>query len=521
MPITPNSDIYLLYVPIDSTQKNQIYFLSRTAQETYMNAQIKHTYSDYSYQRKDNIIRIDEHIDNLWDVNYVMYRNNAFGTRYFYAFITRMEYINDNRTDLYIETDVYQTWMLDCSLKDSFVVREHIKKADDAIGASMADEGLDTGEYIKMAVDTTSGMDALAVIVAVTEYYAGGAWNAIIGGMYAGVYSGLAYYAFFGSGLAGQVNAFISTYQGGHEAAIVTIFMIPADALPSGTVSGAQVPYDNLSGVSINKAVSYSTTQVGSYTPRNKKVLQYPYHFLHVTNLAGQSADFRFELTYDKSGTFNFSYRTNLAPGAKTLLIPKSGYKRTSSAADVNSEEGLTVQNYPMCAWLSDAWSNWIAQNAITVGVGLAGGTAALIAGAATGSAMAAFGGAASIAQQLSQMYKHAIEPDHAQGNLNGSTVNIAWGMQHFQFCEMAVTDEYARRLDEYFDMFGYKTNRVKIPNVSWRSNWNYVQTIDMNIHGDIPSDDMSKLKDIYNKGVTLWKNTSYIGDYSQTNNDG
>lgn len=518
MAFTPDTVLYLCFVPIDITQQNQLKFSSAALQEAYFATTVKHTYDNITYQRKDSTVLVASHIDSIWDANYCMYQNTNFGTKWFYAFIEKMEWVSDGTTRIYLKTDVYQTWMLDCTLMDSFIVREHI--ASDSIGASLVEESLDTGEYIKTAVTTASGMDTLAVILAVTEYTVDGGinWSDVQGGMYAGIYSGLAYWAFWGAGVTGAVNSFINDYQDGHEAAIVSIFMIPVDALPSGSTSGNQVPYDTLLGTSVTKAVTYSTTQLGSYTAKNKKLLQYPYHFLHVSNLAGQSADYRFELTYDKSGTFNFAYRTNIAPGAKTLLIPLSGYKRTTTALDNNSEEAITMQNYPMCAWLSDAWSNWIAQNALTVGVGLAGGVAALGAGIATGSGIAMAGGAASIANQMAQLYKHAIEPDHAQGNLNGSTVNIAWGLQHFQFCEMAVTPEYAARIDEYFEMFGYKTNRVKVPNVTGRPFWNYVQCIDVNILGDIPAEDMVQLKAIYNKGVTLWHSPYDVGDYSQNN---
>ena len=59
----------------------------------------------------------------------------------------------------------------------------------------------------------------------------------------------------------------------------------------------------------------------------------------------------------------------------------------------------------------------------------------------------------------------------------------------------------------------------VKIPNVTGRTNWNYVKTIDANILGDIPQEDMQKLKDIFNSGVTFWHNPNTFLDYSQSNN--
>ena len=72
--------------------------------------------------------------------------------------------------------------------------------------------------------------------------------------------------------------------------------------------------------------------------------------------------------------------------------------------------------------------------------------------------------------------------------------------------------------IDNYFSMFGYKTNKVKLPNLNNRTNWNYVKTINCNLLGDIPQTDMQELKELFNNGVTLWHNPSTFLDYSQNN---
>lgn len=66
---------------------------------------------------------------------------------------------------------------------------------------------------------------------------------------------------------------------------------------------------------------------------------------------------------------------------------------------------------------------------------------------------------------------------------------------------------------------FGYKTNRVKVPNITGRQNWNYVKTIDCNCDGDIPETDLNIIRTMFNNGVTMWHNPSKIYDYSQSNN--
>ena len=58
-----------------------------------------------------------------------------------------MRYVNDNRTDISIQTDVWQTWQFDLHFEDSFVEREMINVTDDIPGANLIVEGLETGEY--------------------------------------------------------------------------------------------------------------------------------------------------------------------------------------------------------------------------------------------------------------------------------------------------------------------------------------------------------------------------------------
>ena len=83
----------------------------------------------------------------------------------------------------------------------------------------------------------------------------------------------------------------------------------------------------------------------------------------------------------------------------------------------------------------------------------------------------------------------------------------------------MSIKKEYARIIDNYFSMFGYKINRVKVPNITGRSNWNYVKTINCNFDGNIPQTDLNIIRAMFNNGVTLWHNPSTIYDYSNSNN--
>ena len=121
--ITPQSDVYLLKVPLEIDNENQLTFANATAQHTYFNSLPKIGYDDFTYIRKDGVLRIPAVMDDILSYNYVMYRNDAYSSKWFYAYITGMEYVNDSVTDVSIATDTFQTWQFDLTYKRTFVER--------------------------------------------------------------------------------------------------------------------------------------------------------------------------------------------------------------------------------------------------------------------------------------------------------------------------------------------------------------------------------------------------------------
>ena len=119
----------------------------------------------------------------------------------------------------------------------------------------------------------------------------------------------------------------------------------------------------------------------------------------------------------------------------------------------------------------------------------------------------------------MGSIYEHSLIPDSVNGNVNSGDVNFTLGLTNIEFKRMSIKNEYAQKIDDYFSMFGYKVNSVKIPNITGRTNWNFVKTIDCNFDGDIPQTDLNIIKSMFNNGVTLWHNPSTMLDYSNNNN--
>ena len=84
------------------------------------------------------------------------------------------------------------------------------------------------------------------------------------------------------------------------------------------------------------------------------------------------------------------------------------------------------------------------------------------------------------------------------------------------------VNEEFARKIGDYFAMYGYKQNRLMRPNIRNRYYYNYIKTNGANIGGHgIPRDDLEALKQIFDNGVTIWhmdREGVAVGDYSMDN---
>lgn len=131
---TPNTAVHLCNVPLTLNSSNQFCPNGWTLnhQTDWFNQHTLHTVSDFTYQRKDNIIRVGINADQLRSegVNYCYYQNLHYGNKRFYCYITLIEFVNENCSHLHIKTDVFQTWLFDMKLNTTFVARQTVLNDD-------------------------------------------------------------------------------------------------------------------------------------------------------------------------------------------------------------------------------------------------------------------------------------------------------------------------------------------------------------------------------------------------------
>lgn len=553
MAITPSTTVYLIKAPLEYGDNNTLNFANATAQHNYFMSLPKIQAENFTYQRENSVIRCPAHIDDILQYNYVAYQNENYTDKWFYAFIVGMNYVNDNVTEISISTDSFQTWQFELEYKPCFVEREHVN--NDAVGVNTVPEGLELGGgYVEnnlmnvgpvySDIDWGSGYEyegkAYLIAFQVSELLESMYNIARRPQNYNGIYSGLYIIAVDN---AEDAETLIDGYAAeGKSEAIISCFLTFPHFFDAGYsvaigTKGYQVNrlYPAKVGNSYNlmrneiemTGGDFRFSNLDGYTPKNNKLKTYPYCYYLVDNNAGQTAIYKNELFDQTYHAPQFNIMGALGQGNSIKLVPVDYNGNAGGAAFGNYQHGIQAGKLPVCAWVSDYYLNWQTQNAVNM---IAGTTNAVIGGAASGAAGGPVGIAAgagvslltSTISNLAQMETAKLQPDTANGNVNVCDLNIGYfgsmvsGL--FTIKPVSIKYEFAQIIDNFFSMYGYKVNMVKVPNVTGRANWNYVKTVGCYIGGDIPQEDLNEIKAMFDSGITIWHNPNTFLDYSQNN---
>lgn len=571
--IVPNSEVYILKnVPLEPSFDHTIWFDSPEQQATaFTTYALAFYFNKVSYQRYPRpYITLDKTADDLFDCNYMMFRNTAYGTKWFYAFITQIEYISNTTSRIYYTIDPMQTYLFDVNVGECFVEREHAMT--DAIGDNLNPESFELGEYVydadyfpNLFLKTNYVICILATWKAT---YEGNKWvikdssTGGVGGVDSGIYTGLTknlfeYDLYNPRACVENANAVITEATKANKAdGIVSITMYPKFFMNwsiTGDLATGLVPH------TVDSIPAFTGTFDG-YKPKNNKLYTAPFCGIYVDNLQGNAANYAYEYFENRKPKFNIVGVVN--GNLECASIPLN-YK----GLPTNFQESLLMGGFPQCAWNVDTFKAWIAQNKYAIaagvantaidtvkqaalaatGVGMAGevaGMSAAMTGAGSAQTIQAVGQYANAYQNaqnvsyntqgdilnktinlVAQVKTASTQPNHARGQ-QSSSVFCAMGYQGFHYMPYRIQGQFARIIDDFFSMFGYKTNRLKIPNRNGRKSWNYVKTCGCTLTGSAPADVIAALVQIYDRGITFWRCIDLfagnpftrVGDYTLDN---
>ena len=542
--INPQSRIYLVKTKLETDYENTYKFTSLEAQTNYFNSLIEAgaTFTNYTYVRKDKYVVVDKNIDDIIKYNYLFYENPGFpSAKRYYCFITQMEYVSENSTRVYFDTDVMQTYQFDLTFNRCFVEREHV--SDDTIGANTIPESLETGDYILNGAVTIPDMASAHVVVGSTISLTAGDANDNMydrtGGVQNGIYSGLGYYLFQSTE---DVNKMLKrcAYHG-KSAGIILMFMAPDSLTAYNDIvwnnhhivdTSANVDYycfsmGETSGAMLIPALTQSIgkkTDLNGYVPRNNKLLAYPYNYLNVTNFNGVDVQYRYE--YFTGNNCNFNAHGCIGAGCSIVMTPTNYQERTGSNSKYKAIFEIPCGKYPVCSYSSDYYTNWLSQNGLNIKAQFMQGFNSALFGIGNSVLSGEIGNLSlgmqntfnKISDTIATMDYHQMQANSVEGNTNCGDVNFAEGYIGFGFYPMSIKAEFARIIDNYFSMYGYKVHTVKVPNITSRRYWNFIKTVNCNVEADIPQEDLQTIRDNFNKGITFWHDPANIYNYNLNN---
>ena len=517
MYIAPNSTIKILKgVPLDPTYEHTLYFNAadptseKTRQTNYFSSKAKYTLSNQYYQRaKRGWMRIEKRCEDLYDCNYLMFQNTAFGYKWFYAFIKSVEYVNNEVSEIEYEIDVMQTWYFDFYFEKCFIEREHT--ASDNAYEHTLPENLNIGTDYVCRSQVTQNMNpnadgSMAVCVLRNRKPAEGSPSA---STYTnGVYTACAISRNLRASQPNDIDTWLDQFV---EDDIVAIYQYPNILQPNYQID-----------ININN-IAQSDLVFGNYVAKNKKLMCYPFCQLIVSNNCGDYAQYKYEYFDHTYPVLNFRLRGVMATEPALILTPKN-YKGIADDYD----DGIIMADFPQCAWAGDTFKAWWAQNKNSFETAMLTSTISNLlnigASGVTGNPIGFVSGNAnlfsSIANRMAQVEDIKHRPNRTFGSAQTSTMNAAFDKYKFDFYHMKIKEEYARIIDGYFDKFGYAVNKIDIPSRKARPHWTYCKTVGCAIVGTtgVPADDAKKICSIFDNGITHWVNPSEVGNYNLDN---
>lgn len=522
-------------IPLDATYRNSIYFASAADQYTYFSGHIVAglTWTDCMYHRENSAIRVNAPIESCEPINYVMFQNSAYSSKWFYAFVLEHTYINANCTELKIQLDVLQTWYFDYQLMPGFIERNHV--SSDRIGENIVPENFDLGEYITYNGDQLVGGTGDWEVIMWTTFNPTNVGNAAGGDISTGLYSAL------DRTVIGRVtiNDFNNPgWTTDPRTVIQNLVNNHADKVP-GCVAITMSPV--LAGLNAQHRISFTlrATTIDGYTPKNNKLFTAPYNVIALqsgdNNTRYLSAELFFSNRRWQNGdTVSFEIRSDKAPAETVICVPY-GYQARGTYYDIyKTNDYITLTGFPQCAWVSDAFQTYLAQNSSSLalsagmsaikilgGAALTGATAGL--GAAVGAGLV-ISGSAEIGNLLTtgaSLLDKSKMPQVNHGNITGTGLMsiTAKGIVALNQCIRA---DVAKRIDDYFELYGYAINDVGTPSISARPHWTYVKMrgafCKPKAGSGCPAGALTQIQNIYNAGVTFWRYGNEVGDYSLNN---
>lgn len=456
------------------------------------------------------------------NLNYLAFQNVGISNEWVFCFIDSIEWLSEKTTRINFSLDVFQNNFYSTNIKPCFVEYHHIPRREDGIGVNLVPVNLEAGETI-VSQHKKLNLTPTDCCIFVTRGTVEQSWfdGRVENGVYC--WGSIGHYDVTTDDGLEKINGLLKEYNDqGAQDAVIGLFMSPK--LCIGALGGKEIKPKTTS-------MQISGNAFEGYKPKNKKLYSYPWLYCLADNNQGNTHIYRYEYSYNQDKSIEFDSYGTIATLPQVLTAPKN-YKTRENLAHGLMNEALINSSFPMCSFSSDTYRAWLAQNKSSIAlsqvqtaVNSTIGLGTSIAGLAGGSLQGGINGSSKTTSAFWDalgMLANQTDRSRNAGVTHGKALseNVMTGIKEcgVDFYEMSCKRQFAEMADSFFEQFGYPINKITMPNLRSRSRWNYVKTSHCGFTGNIDLDQLKKLRNIFDNGVTLW-HTDDIGNYSLSNN--
>ena len=547
MPTIPNTTLYVGVVPWNSDLKNVQSYNSRAEQISTIQGLLSNKYEHINIIRRDSDLILKGVNENLTQCNYLMYQNADISNKWYFAFIDNVQYNSLNSVIISHTIDVWQTYQFDITYYKNLILRSHVAKSTDTVGRWLAPEPINVAPEFERKHNVFNDLSwtpqyvlhSTSVFNNTTKKYEykGNGTGATLSAEY-GIfvnndddvqtvvkkYGKLSAAEALKSNDDDEYSNWISDLLTGQtiDKAVKLISttsisqlqdhrdeLIGLYAIPSWVHDGSNKYATNaITSKSVSVTLPTSTLACG-YAPRNKKMLSSLCKAYLFYNENGFKLPLKPELFTSGSPSFTVK-STELSTNGFILQIGSyADYTAKTNKISYRCENRL---GYDANTGLDKVL------NTLTSAVGVVNAVGSVASQAFAGNVGGSVQGAVGAVQQSINMIDALGQRGVSTGE-SGDIMSITEKRAMPVFADVSPTEAQCRYIDDYLDVYGYAINEIgKISSyMKNRSNWNYIQVANCNIKVSAPNDDVNKLKQMFESGVTIWHKN--FGDYDQTNN--
>jgi hypothetical protein len=441
--------------------------------------------------------RIRRTINDLSYINYIAILNNANDRSPIFAFITNLNYIADDVTEVLFNIDLFSTYCQTLDYQDCYIKRMTVN--NDAKYMWLQEENLTAGDYVVNSTleDYTVNWNfGFSAVTDSTGY-------PLNGKVYDNIFSVAEFkgYPDYGS-VVEQLQ-----YYNSHDKIdnVCDVLQYPREC------------GDSVGGNNIHRAVDIKyidmPTNIDGYVPKNNKLFNFPYVRCLIVSSDGESLELKPELTTDNQGRIQYRKDVMVVP-IEQIVVTVGNY--SGYTASNNKLDRLFITGFPQVTWASDNYRAWVARNKpardfendvikgeIAYGIASKNLIPTLI----------------DTSQKLVNRY---IEDQTAmitndQTIHKGSNLGIDVATDTFGVISYVQTikAKQAELIDNYFNAFGYAINKVSFFRPS-RTRFDYVETSG-NIFrrksegAGVPNLAIDRLNSVANSGIRIWHSISEL----------